>query len=359
MLSIIVPTYNEAENLPLLCQKISEAMIGRKYEILIMDDRSLDGTDRVCESLSVRYPLSFFQSNDRPRDLSLSVMEGISEAAYDFVVVMDADLSHPAEMLPILSDALSAQISNFILGSRYVKEGSFDRDWSIWRFLNSYLATLLAKPLVKCSDPMSGFFIFDKTNLDLSALRPIGYKIGLEIMMRGRFDQVVELPIQFRDREKGESKMNLSQQFKYLRHLRRLYLFKYGTFAEFISFGVVGGSGFLVDILFYFLFQMFGLPHLMARALSFFPAASWNWVLNRMTTFGERKKRPKTRQWLEFIASGVVGFGINYGVYAVLTTRLDFFDDYRVLALVAGVACGSIFNFAAASLFVYSEKRHQ
>ena len=358
MLSIIIPTYNEADNLSALFQQIVVAMSGLTYELLIMDDCSEDDTVTVCQALSFDYPLRLIQSTKRPRDLSLSVVEGISVARYSFLAVMDADLSHPPRMLPLMLDSLNEQNDCFILGSRYVKGGSFDRDWSIWRFLNSYLATLLAKPLVSCSDPMSGFFVFDRSKIDLVSLKPIGYKIGLEIMARGNFDQVIELPIEFRDRTKGESKMNLNQQFKYLRHLRRLYLLKYGSIAEFISFGFVGASGFLVDILFYFLLQMFGLPHLVARGLSFLPAASWNWILNRLTTFGERKKRPKTRQWAEFIVSGVIGFVINYGVYAGLTSTISYFDDYRVLALVAGVACGSIFNFTAASLFVYSEKRH-
>lgn len=356
-LSIIVPTYNEAKNLPLLVEKIALALADVKFEILIMDDQSEDGTRDVCRLLTNKYPLRLIVSSGRARDLSLSVCDGIASANASFVIVMDADLSHPPDMINVMLDEIVQHPSSFIIGSRYIKDGSFDRNWSIWRFINSYFATLIARPLVNCSDPMSGFFIFNKSRVELSKLSPIGYKIGLELMVRGQFDRIQELPIQFKDREVGESKMNLDQQLKYLRHLRRLYLYKFGNLAEFVHFGFVGASGFLVDIAFYYSLQVLGFPHLVARALSFLPAVSWNWILNRLTTFGERKKRPKARQWIEFVVTGVFGFALNYGVYAALTTKIEFFDEYRILGLIAGVACGSIFNFGAASLFVYSEKR--
>jgi dolichol-phosphate mannosyltransferase len=357
LLSVVVPTYNESGNLPRLAETLAKALDGVEYELLIADDHSTDDTMQVLEALKARYAIRLILAEDRPRDLSLSVIDGVNAAEYDLVLVMDADLSHPAEVVPTMLKTIGKQPSCFVLGSRYTQGGSFDRDWSLWRFVNSYVATMIAQPLVSCSDPMSGFFLFDRRNVDLQKLKPLGYKIGLELMVRGNFDKVIEVPILFKDREIGESKMNLQQQIKYLRHLRRLYLHKFGNIAEFVHFGVVGASGFLIDITFYFLFQFLGFNHVSARAMSFWPAVSWNWALNRLTTFGERQKRPKARQWAEFVGTSLFGFAVNWGIYTYLTSNIEFFDDYKVLALVTGIICASFFNFAAASLFVYSDKR--
>ena len=357
MLSIVVPTFNEADNLPILAAALAEALPDIKYELLIADDRSEDATEAVVTDLSQQHPIRLVKASDRPRDLSLSVLDGFEAAQYEKVLVMDADLSHPPEMIRSMLEHLDEDPESFVLGSRYVSGGGFDRDWSLWRFVNSYVATLIARPLASCGDPMSGFFLFNKARIEQSRLRPIGYKIGLELMVRGEFSRVTEVPILFKDREVGESKMNLQQQLKYLRHIRRLYLHRFGNLAEFVHFGAVGASGFLIDVSFYYLLQLFGLPHVTARAISFWPAVSWNWALNRITTFGERERRPKAQQWLEFVGSSLFGFAINWGTYTYLTANVSFFDDHKILALITGIVSASFFNFAASSLFVYSDKR--
>jgi len=357
LLSIIVPTLNEAENISPLVAEISAVMVDT-HQIIFVDDGSSDGTVEVINSLSETHPVTVISRLGEKRDLSASVIRGIQAAEYDQVVVMDADLSHSPKVIPQMVAALTQDPQSFVLGSRYVDGGSFDRDWQLWRFFNSHFATLLAMPLVKCSDPMSGFFAFHKSMLPEN-LKPVGYKIALEIMVKGDFTQVIELPIQFKDRAAGESKMTLRQQLNYLLHLRLLYLHRYQNVTEFINFGFVGLSGFIVDVSCYYLLQLFGLEHLLARALSFWPAASSNWLLNRTTTFSERSKHPRLRQWAEFTASSLMGFSINWSVYYFLTSYTDLFDQYRLLAMIAGVICGSIFNFTASTLFVYSDKRHK
>lgn len=357
-LSIVVPTYLEADNIEPLLEAIESELTGLDYEVLIVDDNSPDQIIEVVERLSASHPwLRLLQPPGREKDLSRSVIDGIAAASADQVLVMDADLSHSPVTIPVMVKALAENPRAFVLGSRYIAGGSFDRDWSLWRFLNSYLATVLARPLVRCSDPMSGFFLLDRRQVNLEQLNPVGYKIGLELMVRGDFDAVIEVPINFQDRTIGESKMNLPQQLKYIRHLRRLFLYRFKGWAEFIHYGAVGASGFVIDLFFYFLFQLAGIHHQLARGLSFWPAVSWNWFLNRQTTFGERRRRPRTRQWLEFVGMSLVGFSVNWGSYVLLTSQVAFFDTYRILALVLGIGLGSVFNFAAATLFVYSEKR--
>ena len=360
MLSIVIPTYCEAGNVEELIRRVHTAVAPApmEYEILIVDDNSPDDIVAVIQSLEEDFPVKIIQPGGRPRDLSLSVIDGIRAARFDRILVMDADHSHPPESIPLMLAQLDADRDCFVVGSRYVADGSFDRDWSLWRFLNSHIATLLTRPLVDCADPMSGFFAFDRRNIeDLDRLNPIGYKIGLELMVRGRFSCVNEVAIAFQDREIGESKMNLTQQLKFLRHLRRLYTARFGSLGEFINYGMVGASGFVVDLFFYYLCQFLGAPHQLARALSFWPAVTWNWRLNRIATFGERKRRPGARQWFEFVLTSLLGFTLNWGVYVALTSRVEFFDDYRILALIAGIGAASVFNFVLSSLYVYSEKR--
>ncbi len=357
MLSIVVPTLNEAENIPGLVEQIN-AELTVTYEVIFVDDGSEDDTVAVTEQLAEQLPVRVVSRAGQARDLSASVLDGIKASQYERIVVMDADHSHSPAVLPLMLKALEEKPDSFVLGSRYIEGGSFDRDWQLWRFLNSHVATLLALPLVRCSDPMSGFFAFSKAMLP-SGLKPRGYKIALELMVRGEFSEIIELPIQFKDRAAGESKLNMKQQLNYLLHLRLLYLHRYRNFTEFVNFGLVGLSGFLVDVTCYYLLQFIGLEHLLARALSFWPAATSNWLLNRTTTFSERVKHPRIRQWMEFVASSMMGFTINWSVYYLLTTYVEFFDNYRLLAMVMGVICGSVFNFTASTLFVYSDKRSQ
>ena len=129
-----------------------------------------------------------------------------------------------------------------------------------------------------------------------------------------------------------------------------------GTAVRLLRFGLVGASGFAVDVAFYLALQWIGLDHRAARLVSFFPAASWNWLLNRRVTFSERAPDARARQWARFVTSSVAGAGVNAGCYAVLTSFTGFFDHHRMLALLLGVGLGGIANFALATRYVY--RRH-
>ena len=185
--SIIVPTYKEAENLPLLIPQVAAALAPRgwAWEIIVVDDNSPDQTRHVLDQLSARYPQVRFLIRTEDRGLSSAVLAGLELAAHEFIVVMDADLSHPPESVPSLVDALAKGDADFVIGSRYVCGGKTE-DWSRLRWLNSAGATMLAKPLVgTVKDPMAGFFGFRRESLrHADALNPIGYKIGLELIVK-------------------------------------------------------------------------------------------------------------------------------------------------------------------------------
>lgn len=227
-ISIIVPTYREEANLRPLVERIASAMQAaatppRPYEVLIADDNSQDGTEQTAADLARRYPVKLIVRTGM-RDLSLAVMDGLRQARGQYLVVMDADLSHPPEQIPAMLALLDQPPTEFVIGSRYVSGGQ-TQDWGGGRRLNSYIATILAKPLTSgISDPMSGFFALRRETFEHGKnFNPIGYKIGLELIRRCECRHVVEVPITFQNRVRGQSKLNFEQQARYLLHLDRLY----------------------------------------------------------------------------------------------------------------------------------------
>lgn len=227
MISIVVPTFREAENLPLLATAVAEALAGfeQDYELLFIDDDSQDGSEEICAELSKRFPVRILVRKHE-RGLATAVIHGICMSTGDILVVMDGDLSHPASAIPAMVERLQGGESDFVLGSRYVKGGSIHDGWSALRKLNSLMASLLARPLCALHDPMSGFFAFRRADMpDASRLAPIGYKIALEMFVKGDFSAPSELPIHFANRQHGQSKLTLREQLRFLRHLGRLYAY--------------------------------------------------------------------------------------------------------------------------------------
>lgn len=229
-LSVIVPTYREAGNIRELSRRVFDSVdaSGINCEMIVVDDDSRDGIDSACSSLSRIYPQLHLFVRKNQRGLSTAVIRGIEESRGNVLLVMDADLSHPPEKIPELYKAIR-QGAEFAIGSRYTEGGYTEEGWSVWRKLNSKIATGMALPLVRVKDPMAGFFAFNRqVYIRCDSLSPIGYKIGLELMVKGRVQEVVEIPIIFANRKEGKSKLSAKEQANYLRHLGRLYAWKIG-----------------------------------------------------------------------------------------------------------------------------------
>ncbi len=229
LVSIIVPTYKEAENLPELIQDIAETMqfAGIAYEVIIVDDNSRDGTDQAVPPLAEQgHPVTLITRIEE-RGLSSAVLRGFAEARGDHLVCMDADLSHPPSAIPRLLEALNEPNVEFVIGSRYVPGGSTEEGWGPLRWLNSKIATALARPFTSVKDPMAGFFALPREVFARAdELSPIGYKIGLELIVKCRCGGIREVPIHFANRRHGKSKLTLREQLNYLKHLKRLWDYK-------------------------------------------------------------------------------------------------------------------------------------
>jgi dolichol-phosphate mannosyltransferase len=227
--SVVIPAYREAANLIVLIPQIAGELDRAKLrgEIIVVDDDSRDGTDAVCAHLAKGAAVRLI-TRTAERGLATAVIAGLRAAAGETLVVMDADLSHPASAIGRLVAECQTPGVDFVIGSRYVRGGSVDRGWSAFRRWNSRIASLLARGLTAACDPMAGFFAIRRSTFDrATALRPLGYKIGLELLVRCRCQTVREIPIDFHDRVHGQSKLSLAQQWLYLRHLGRLYVAKY------------------------------------------------------------------------------------------------------------------------------------
>ena len=355
-LSVVIPTFREVRNLDPVARAVDAALRERRlsYEVIFVDDNSQDGSEELAAQLAATLPVRMIVRRDE-RGLSTAVLRGIDEARGEYVVVMDADLSHPAERIPDMLALLESGASDFVVGSRYVAGGSLDSSWTWFRHLNSKVATWLALPLARVRDPMSGFFALRRADAPAAhRLSPIGYKIGLELLVKGEFKKPGEVPIHFADRVHGESKLSWKEQVRYLRHLRRLYQFRFPFLAEFMQFGIVGGTGFAVDLALYLGLQtLTGMGHFAARVFAFWAAASWNWAWNRVLTFSNRQKTAMLVQWPGFVLTSLLGFAINVGSYYVLTHYVPYFDTHKILALVVGVLLGFGFNFLTARLLVF------
>lgn len=212
-ISVVVPTYNEVGSLRQLVPRLAAALAGQTWELIVVDDGSPDGTADLAESYAEAHPVSVVRRPGKA-GLASAVLAGFAKARGDVLVVMDADLSHPPEAVPRLVSAIGDG-ADLAVGSRYIKGGGTE-DWPLKRRVVSRAACLLGNTLVRIRDCTSGFFAIRRSAIDGVKLNPIGFKIGFEVMARGRYKKVVEIPYVFRDRELGKSKFGRREILQYL-----------------------------------------------------------------------------------------------------------------------------------------------
>ncbi len=228
--SVVVPTYREAGNIPLLASRLDTVRTKHdlNLELILVDDDSGDGTEAAVAQLAKPWVRLIVRRGQR--GLASAVTEGLAAASGSVLVVMDADLQHPPEKIPEMLDAIAAG-ADFVIASRYAKGGKTEKGWGMFRRFNSWVATMLARPFApsKVSDPMSGFFALPRSTYERAdELNPIGYKIGLELLAKCGCRNVREVPITFARRRCGKSKLSSLEQLRFIRHLGRLWKYKRG-----------------------------------------------------------------------------------------------------------------------------------
>jgi putative flippase GtrA len=223
MVSIVIPTYNEKENIQKLIPMIFEALRKNRIrgEVIVVDDNSPDGTARAAEALRKRFPVRVVRRKGK-LGLSSAVIEGFRIARGDALGVMDADLSHPTEALPDMVRGLERY--DMTVGSRHVPGGGTEK-WPLHRRAISKAAIMMARPLTSLKDTTSGYFMIRREVLEGTELNPRGFKICLEVAVKSGA-RIKEVPILFRDRAHGESKLGGNVMWDYIIHLKDLYGFR-------------------------------------------------------------------------------------------------------------------------------------
>jgi len=223
MISIIIPTYNERKNIRRVIHDIQRTLTGIDHEIIVVDDDSPDGTEAEVIEAQLTAPVRLVKRVGE-RGLGSAVVRGLKEAKGGVLAVMDADGSHPAEALIRMAEKIDSG-SDIVVASRYVFGGHVE-NWTSFRKLVSRVASLLAYGLTPIADPMSGYFMLRRNVIEGVELNPTGYKIGLEVLVKGKQKKLDEIPYTFRNRRWGESKLGPSEYINYLKHLVKLYLYK-------------------------------------------------------------------------------------------------------------------------------------
>lgn len=346
-LSLIVPTYNEVDNIATLARRVHDAVAScARYELIVVDDDSPDGTAEATRRLGSEYPIRVIVRHNE-RGLASAVIHGFAHASGDVLGVIDADLQHPPEMIPdLLQHARNG--ADVVVGSRY-EPGGGTENWTRQRLIASKMAKMLAHLLLpsskRASDPLSGFFLVRKEVIEGVELNPIGYKILLEILVRGRVGQVASVPYTFRGREAGESKYGIWEQVNYLRHILRLLPADSGV-RRFIKFCLVGTSGVLVNEGLLWLFtNVVGLFYLISAAIAIETSIINNFILNDVWTFRDRRTPGMTARLvrlLKFNLVSAVGIGINMGV---LWTCTEVLGIHYLISNLCGIAAAMLWNF--------------
>lgn len=221
MISIIIPTYNEKGNLEPLIRRISGALNGRESEIIIVDDNSPDRTWELAQELAARDsgPMIRVIKRINERGLSSAIIRGFGSADGEIVGVMDADLSHPPEVIPKAISKM--ENSDMVIASRFIQEGTCGL--SLPRRMVSSAAALMARPLTRASDPMSGFFFVRRDFIRGIRIRPRGFKALLGILSSPKPKRISEVPYSSLPRMSGRSKMSLKIMLDYVFQLACLY----------------------------------------------------------------------------------------------------------------------------------------
>ena len=221
--SIVVPTYNEALGIEKLISALADQFRanGINGEIVIVDDNSPDGTGALVDSLATKYPVRCVHRAGK-LGLSSAVIDGWATCASPIIGVMDADFSHDPTVMPKLVKAIQNGECELAIGSRYIAGGGIT-NWPWRRKITSRVAISLARPLTRVRDITSGFFFCKRSVIDGVKLDPIGFKIGLEVILKGKYTSFKEVPYVFTDRTAGTSKLNSGEIVNYLKQLSKMY----------------------------------------------------------------------------------------------------------------------------------------
>ncbi|MFJ4223995.1 glycosyltransferase [Microbacterium sp. NPDC089695] len=355
--TVIVPTFNERDNVAELVARTSAALAGHDAEILFVDDSTDDTAaevERVAATASV--PVRVIHRADNSGGLGGAVVVGLGAASHDLCIVMDGDLQHPPELLPALIERHAAGDSDVVAASRYIGGGDTSGLGTAMRFGVSRAATWLTRAmfpirLARSSDPMTGFFLVDRTRLDLPTLKPQGFKILLEILARTDL-RIAEVPMEFAERRHGTSKASLRQGATFIAHLARL---RFGKMSLFALIGVIGA---VANLGIMWALTAAGVPYVWAAIVGAEVTIIGNFILQERYVFADMRTGARAL-WVRFATS----FAFNNVEAAlripVMALMVETWHISSVLATALSLIVAFFARFLFHSLVVYAPSRRR
>jgi Glycosyltransferases involved in cell wall biogenesis len=357
-LAIVVPTFNEAQNVELLVGLVDKALPGVAWELVFVDDNSPDDTSGKVRALAQRDPRVRVLHRFGRRGLSSACVEGILATSAPYVAIMDADLQHDESVLKTMFDRIRADDVDLVVGSRYVEGGGMG-DWSESRQRMSQFATKLALRLTKTpiSDPMSGFMMMrrDAFMRSLPRLSTVGFKILLDIAASAPTPlRVAEVPYTFRTRQFGESKLDSLVLWEYVQLLMDKAV-GHVVPVRFLSFAMVGGTGVVVHFaVLTLLFVALGVSFAISQTVATLVAITSNFLLNNMFTYRDQRLQGwgLVRGWITFNLVCAFGAAANIGVADWLFVN----NAYWALSALAGILVSVVWNYVMSAFFTWKKK---
>jgi dolichol-phosphate mannosyltransferase len=321
--TIVIPTFNERENVETLLRRLAAALPATDSEIVFVDDSTDDTPDVIrAAARTCPIPVTVHHRENGAGGLGGAVVEGMRLARGAWIVVMDGDLQHPPEVVPDLIAAGMRDGADLVVGTRYTGGGKRDGLTDGYRRIVSGASTLATKvifrnSLIQVSDPMSGLFAVRTSSLEVDELRPLGYKILLELVVRTRPGRVVEVPYSFQQRHAGESKSTMTEGVRFLKHLAIL---RFGARrARMLAFALIGASGLLPNQLaLWLLAGIAGLHYLPAAVLANLIAVGWNFALTDTLLYRNRRHRSFAGRVTRFFVMGNADLLLRVPLLALL-----------------------------------------
>lgn len=354
-ITVIVPTFNERDNVAELVTRVSTALGGREAEILFVDD-STDDTAAEVERVAAGavLPVRVIHRSENTGGLGGAVMRGLASAAGDVCIVMDGDLQHPPELIPALVSRFEQGDVDVVAASRYVGGGDSRGLGTAVRFGISRAATWITKAmfprrLARSTDPMTGFFLVDRRRLELSSLQPRGFKILLEILARSDV-RIAEVPMEFSERRNGTSKATLRQGATFVAHLTRL------RFGKMSLFALIGGIGAVANLAIMWALTAMGMPYVWAAIIGAEVTIVGNFFLQERFVFGDM--RPDARSVGARFAASFTFNNVEAALrIPVMALMVETWHISSVLATGLSLIVAFFARFLFHSLFVYAPRR--
>ncbi len=355
--SIIIPTYNEKGNITTLLKRIFLTFRKNKIkgEVIVVDDNSPDGTGLIAEKLKKKYKnLKVLQRKEKT-GLSSAILDGLKIMQGKILGVMDADLSHSPEKIPLMLDVMKNENADFVIGSRYVKGGGIV-GWNFYRRGVSKGANFLSRLVTSVKDSMSGFFLIKNKCIQGIKFNPKGFKICLEFIVKAKYNKIIEVPFVFKDRKKGKSKLSFKEYYNYLKHLFGLFCYKKPNLGQLIKFCMVGGVGTIINLVILFLLVEFlNVWYLFSAIFAFIIAVTNNFILNKFWTFESysKKKSVLTKQYTQFFIISLFALGVNL---IFLYIFVEYFNLWYIFSQFLAILIALSINFIGNKIWIFRKR---